>query len=296
MPQKEAYEVYDPVIGRNFDIKNFWLRADLRVRPEWRNGVCFGGGTPATACTAAQRTNSGTDGSADADMFIFYNQIKSIPGFLVEPYYVLYINNLAASVNSDGLGAPKHADQVRHMFGGRIEMRKGNWDLITENAWQTGRMGSGLANANGTAQNQRNLTINAWATRNWIGYTFFEHKWKPRFAVGFDYASGDGQANCATNAGTGNATATAGMTCKTANTFENFFPTNYIHAGYMLNHAWRNSIQAQVNIQARPTARDHIEFWGQLHYLASARDNWYRGAQGPAGLVANRQRDDPYGQ
>ena len=46
IPQKEAYENYDPVIGRNFDLKNFWMRADLRVRPEYRNGVCFGGGNP----------------------------------------------------------------------------------------------------------------------------------------------------------------------------------------------------------------------------------------------------------
>src|ERR1051325_5001607 len=42
MPQKEAYENYDPAIGRNFDIKNFWMRADLRVRPEWRQNTCFG--------------------------------------------------------------------------------------------------------------------------------------------------------------------------------------------------------------------------------------------------------------
>ncbi|HQV12904.1 MAG TPA: hypothetical protein PKW52_16315, partial [Nitrospira sp.] len=42
MPQKEAYELYDPVIGRNFDIKNLWMRADLRVRPEMRNNACFG--------------------------------------------------------------------------------------------------------------------------------------------------------------------------------------------------------------------------------------------------------------
>src|SRR5215510_11337857 len=44
MPQKEAYELYDPKIGKNFDLKNFWLRADLRVRPEWRQNVCFGSG------------------------------------------------------------------------------------------------------------------------------------------------------------------------------------------------------------------------------------------------------------
>jgi len=71
MPQKEAYEVYDPVIGRNFDIKNFWLRADLRVRPEWRNGVCFGGGAPSggvcnsrpSKSTQSSRANAGPNSS-----------------------------------------------------------------------------------------------------------------------------------------------------------------------------------------------------------------------------------------
>jgi hypothetical protein len=456
MPQKESYEVYDPVIGRNFDLKNFWMRADLRVRPEYRNGVCFGGGAPVggacngfnPAAGTATRANQGRgasdfyvqqwarlgigydlsddvnfyfelidstnwgsngnannagnggdplnhdcgsggapaglstncglgvraayvlvrnlggvqglsmkagrqyvvfgnhslfghfdwantgyshdgimfsystkvfdsylgwfrssetdlgqaapvgslagniggcrggaganpptntncagspDGGADADMFIFYNQIKSVPGFLIEPFYVLYMNGLNSTANSgQGIGTPKHSNQIRHMLGNRTEMRKGNWDFINETAWQFGRMGDGV-----NFNNDRNLTINAWATRNWLGYTLFEHSWKPRVAIGFDYASGDGNANCAIGA-----TASAGYQCKTANTFENFFPTNYIHEGYMLNHAWRNSIQPQVNLQARPTPRDHIEFWGQLHYLANARDNWYRGAQG----------------
>ena len=470
MPQKEAYENYDPVIGRNFDLKNLWLRADLRVRPEFRNGVCFGGGapvggacntfnaasgtatranagkgandfyiqqwarlgigydlsadvnfyfeiidsavwgangnpnnagnggdplnhncgvnaagaqsscrlgvraaytlirnlgdvqglsmkvgrqyivfgnhslfghfdwantgyshdgvmfqystknidsyfgwfvnaetdlaqgapvgslaanvagcraaggTPTTAaapttanCSAAQRTGV-QDGFADVNMFVFYNQIKAVPGFLIEPYYVWYSNNLPSQANaSQGLGTAKHSNQSRHMFGNRTEMRKGNWDLINETAWQIGRMASGLGDSQ-----TRDLTINAWATRNWLGYTWYDNKWKPRLAVGFDYASGDGNANCATGTGgtNGSPLASPGMRCSTANTFENFFPTNYIHAGYMLNAAWRNSIQPQVNLQARPTARDHVEFWGQMHYLANARDNWYRGAQG----------------
>ena len=42
MPIKEAYELYDPKIGKNFDLKNFWLRADLRVRPEMRKIWFFG--------------------------------------------------------------------------------------------------------------------------------------------------------------------------------------------------------------------------------------------------------------
>ena len=60
MPQKEAYELYDPKIGKNFDLKNFWLRADLRVRPEWRQNVCFGSamaGSPGNgACNATNAT------------------------------------------------------------------------------------------------------------------------------------------------------------------------------------------------------------------------------------------------
>ena len=54
MPQKEAYELYDPKIGKNFDLKNFWMRADLRVRPEMRNQTCFGSAMPADIRNAGQ--------------------------------------------------------------------------------------------------------------------------------------------------------------------------------------------------------------------------------------------------
>ncbi len=439
MPQKEAYEIYDPVIGRNFDIKNLWMRADLRVRPEFRNGVCFGGAAPVGgACTtiAGARANKPAaaasfyksandfyvqqwvrlgigydlspdvnfymeiidqatwggngsalnagnggdplnhacgsagpptglstncrlgvraayvlvrnlagiqglsmkagrqyiifgnhslfghfdwantgyshdgimfayqtkafdsylgwfrnsetdlgqaapvgslgpnvvgagagrpDGGGDVDMFIFYNQIKSVPGFLIEPYYVLYHNGLHEGANSaGGLGTPKFSNQIRHMIGNRTEMRKGNWDFINETAWQTGRQADGVG-----VENSRNLTINAWATRNWLGYTWYENKMKPRLAVNLDYASGDGRNNCSSAA-----------TCKTANTFENFFPTNHIHMGYADVIAWKNMLAPQANFQFRPTARDHFEIWYMNMNLANARDCWYRAAQG----------------
>lgn len=67
MPQKEAYESYDPVIGRNFDIKNFWMRADLRVRPEMRNNSCFGGAQLAGgACNAFAATPATVNGRGAA--------------------------------------------------------------------------------------------------------------------------------------------------------------------------------------------------------------------------------------
>ena len=215
-------------------------------------------------------------------MFIFYNQVKNIPGILFEPYYVLYLNMLHESLNSgQGEGTPKHANQVRHMIGQRTELRKGNWDAILETAWQTGRQSDGLG-----TDNQRNLTINAWALRSWLGYTVYESKWKPRFAVNVDYASGDGNANCAVNqaaagSSAGAAATATGIGCKTANTFENFFPTNHIHMGYADVIAWKNMLAPQANFQFRPTERDHFEVWYMNMNVANARDNWYRAGQGP---------------
>ncbi|MBP0124482.1 MAG: alginate export family protein, partial [Nitrospira sp.] len=446
MPIKEAYELYDPKIGKNFDLKNFWLRADLRVRPEMRNNTCFGStmnaatgncnarnttttangvkgqqndqftqqmtrlgigydvspdvnfymelinsstwgtnsntgnGTAANPVGAAndpalnhgtvgvraaymlvrnfagvqglsvkagrqyiifgnhslfghfdwantgfshdgimlnystksfdtylgwfrtsegdtnqgaatgsvqlgglQSGTAGTGGkSNDANMLIFYNQIKSIPGFLIEPYYIGYFNNntemthngaQGAQLNAgQGIGTAKHSNQVRHTVGNRIEMRKGNFDATNEIVYQFGSMGDQMnATANQQYDAQRNLSINAWATRNWIGYTHYQSSWKPRFAINMDYASGDGRAQCGAG-GQG--------TCKSANTFENLFPTNHIHMGYMDVQAWKNMMSPSVNFQARPTKDDHIEIWATSLNLANKEDNWYRGSQG----------------
>jgi len=442
IPQKEAYELYDPKIGKNFDIKNFWIRADIRVRPELRNGVCFGGPSPVGgACNtfnnnaflpgstvagsnvgksgandfyvqqwmrlgigydlspdvnfyfelidsavwgangAAGSTGGNIDAlnhngasnqvngsgsrlgvraaymlvrnfagvqglslkagrqylvfgnhslfghfdwantgfshdgimlqystkmidsylgwfresegdltqaapvgsvapnvvgggvgqqgaNADADLYIFYNQIKSVPGFLIEPYFFIYRNANPNAAAAQTIGTPKAQNQWRNTVGNRIEMRKGNFDFTNELAYQFGSMGQpGLANQS------HNLHINAWATRNWIGYTLYQSAWKPRLAFNFDYASGDGRANCALSA------ATAG-TCSSANTFENMYPTNHIHMGYMDVQAWKNMLSPSANFQARPSKDDHIELWYTNLNLANRQDNWYRGTQG----------------
>jgi hypothetical protein len=447
IPQKEAYEIYDPKIGRNFDIKNFWMRADLRVRPEWRKNTCFGGGILATgACNAAgaaanniagkpandfyvqqwvrlgigydlspdvnfymeiidstawggngstlnagnggdplnhacsnnlsaagaaqtgngcrlgvraayvlvrnlagvqglsmkagrqylifgnhslfghfdwantgyshdgiqfqyanknfeshlgwfrnsetdlpqgapvgsatpniaNASGSGTSAGGDVDMFVFYNQIKSVPGFLIEPYYVLYSNNLGSNDNrAQGLGTAKHSNQLRHMVGNRIEMRKGNLDFIQETAYQFGSMGdsSALNTGNGGDFGRKNIRINAWAMRNWIGYTHYQSSMKPRIAFNYDYASGDDKANCTLAAAYGPCSNKSG-------TFENFFPTNHIHMGYMDIQAWKNMSTPAFNFQFRPSKDDHFEFWYNNFNLAEKGDNWYRAAQG----------------
>ncbi|MBI3356585.1 MAG: alginate export family protein [Nitrospirae bacterium] len=446
IPQKEAYELYDPKIGKNFDISKFWIRADLRVRPEYRNMTCFGvgiaggncntingtGGTTAvagkandqfimqmtrlgigydlspdvnfymeiidsrvwggggqatgaggagnngdplthtcgatpgpngSACSLGVRaaymlirnfagiegfsvkagrqyvifgdhslfghfdwantgyshdgimlqystkaidtyvgwfrqaetdlaqgsavgsvgpnlataTGQGQNAAGDSDMLILYNQIKSIPWILLEPYYVYYRNNLgAADIRGQGLGTAKHSDQTRHMLGTRIAMKKGGFDWTSEGAYQFGSMGDSAAAASNlcgqAGGNGKCIHINAFATRNWIGYTVYEWAWKPRLAINFDYASGDGRANCTLNGAYG--------PCRTANTFENFFPTNHIHMGYMDVQAWKNMASPSGNLQLRPSKNSHLEVWYTHLNLANAKDNWYRASQG----------------
>jgi hypothetical protein len=221
-------------------------------------------GSPTTA-------NNGS-ANIDSDFFILYNQIKSVPGFIIEPYYFLYSNRYNSADNrGQGLGTPKHSNQTRHNVGGRIEMREGNFDAMNETIYQFGQMGdTGGPNGAGYG-NQKYLHINAWATRNWIGYTHYQWAWKPRLAFGFDYASGDGRANCTIGGNTG---------CKTANTFENMYPTNHIHMGYMDVQAWKNMMGPSVNFQFRPSKDDHFEIWASSLYLANTKDNWYRATQG----------------
>jgi hypothetical protein len=263
--------------GSAFDTKLGWFRNSETDLGQGHPGgsltpnllTCSPDGNSSSTCNPALARHA-TDAGGDVDMVILYNQIRSLPWMIAEPYYVLYSNRLPEGANP-GLYQPKSASQLRHMVGLRVELRKDDWDFVQETAYQFGRSADGLG-----FDNRHNLTINAWASGTWLGHTWYQHRWKPRLAVGFDYASGDGDSNCITPGGS-QARSCGGN----ANTFENFFPTNFIHVGYMLNGAWRNSVQAQVNLQARPTARDHIEISALRKYLASARDNWYRGSQGP---------------
>ena len=446
IPQKESYEPFDPKIGRNFDLKNLWIRADMRVRPEYRNNVCFGGGigaggncnsftnvgslaslsgkandqfvqqmtrlgigydlspdvnfylefidsrtwggngTPVGAggagnngdpaihtcgntsasgrstCTLGIRagymlirnfagiqglglkagrqyivfgdqslfghfdwantgwsfdgimlqyahpimdshlgffrtaetdllqgsplgsgvpniagTGQAKNAAGDADLIILYNQIKAVPWVLIEPFYVYYKNNLGGGdISSQGLGTPKHGNQTRHTLGTRIALKKDYFDASSEVVYQFGQMGDTAASASSLCGNAggegKCLHINAWATRNWIGYTAFNIPGKPRIAFNFDYASGDGRSNCTLSTSYGS--------CSTANTFENLFPTNHIHMGYMDVMGWKNMMSFSGNFQARLSKDDHIELWYANLHLANARDNWYRASQG----------------
>ena len=157
---------------KSFDSYFGWFRnseSDIAQAAAVGSGgpnIAGGTATPSGAINA-----TAGDANRDADMFIFYNQIKMVPGMVIEPFYVYYKNNYCSADNAgQGLGTAKHSNQTRHMIGNRIEMRKGGFDFSNEIAWQFGQMGQ----AGACTGEQKCLHINAWATRNWIGYTMYE--------------------------------------------------------------------------------------------------------------------------
>ena len=106
IPDKEAYELYDPKIGKNFDINKFWMRADLRVRYEVRNGTCFGSAMATTAAAplgngACNTPNSGTtpNGTAGKANESFALQKARLGfGYDLSPDVNFYLELIASSV------------------------------------------------------------------------------------------------------------------------------------------------------------------------------------------------------
>ncbi|MDF2756965.1 MAG: uncharacterized protein K0S94_2560, partial [Nitrospira sp.] len=123
IPQKEAYELYDPKIGKNFDIKNFWMRADLRVRPEMRNNVCFGGGAPVggacngpAAIGAAPGARTANPGTKANDAYV-QQWVRLGLGYDLSPdvnFYMEIIDSAVWGGNGNQLNAGNAGDPLNH--------------------------------------------------------------------------------------------------------------------------------------------------------------------------------------
>src|SRR5690349_11594985 len=134
MPQKEAYELYDPKIGKNFDLKNFWMRADLRVRPEMRNQTCFGSamaggpGTPPAAgsvnpgsgngaCNAVNNTTNPNGVAGKANDFFVQQWVRLGLGYDLSPdvnFYMEIIDSATWGGNGNAANAGNAGDPLNH--------------------------------------------------------------------------------------------------------------------------------------------------------------------------------------
>ncbi|MDR4471174.1 MAG: alginate export family protein [Nitrospira sp.] len=134
---------------------------------------------------------------------------------VIEPFYVLYSNRYGSADNAgQGLWYRETLQPDPAYDRKPDRSAQGRFDFSNEIAYQFGQMGQ----AGACVGEQKCLHINAWATRNWIGYTFYDTAWKTRIAFNLDYASGDSRNNTCTNAATCN---------RLGRLLENFFLTNH---------------------------------------------------------------------
>jgi len=220
----------------------------------------------ATAGAGVYFPAAGTKGTTDQNIYGLYVTLKPIPNWTVEPYYFLLKDDRTPGGAGVTFRTPQAPSQTRSTVGGRINGKAGQLDATGELAWQFGAMSDNLAATSPTD----NLHINAWAGAFKAGFTFDAVPMRPRVGIEVDYASGS---SCTT-------------ACGKNNTFDNLYPTNHFHYGYMDLMAWKNMVaySAVFDVKPSPVSKFQVNVW--LFRLANTKDNWYRAGQVTYGTSA----------
>jgi hypothetical protein len=265
------------------DVDVFWARI---AETEGAAG-CTGG--LAASCGGVIFNGAGTKGTTDQDIYGLYVTLKPVANWTIEPYYFLLKDSRAAGTTA--LNTGQASSQARSTLGGRLNGKAGGLDATLEAAWQFGSI-SDNALANSPSDN---LHINAYAGAFKAGYTMDAVPMKPRIGIEVDYASGD---NCQhdgakTGGAVGSSSCAAGGKF---NTFDNLFPTNHFHYGYMDLMAWRNMVNYQVMFDVKPSPVSKLQVNFIIHRLANHLDNWYRAGQAVYGTTGGANTSSSIGR
>ncbi len=156
-----------------------------------------------------------------------------------------------------------------HTIGTRFEGKRGAWDYDGEFAYQFGEW---------TDQ----IDHKAFAVHIGGGYTFVDRKLKPRIGIQYNFATGDN------NPGDGDHT-----------TFDNLYPTNHLHYGYMDFFSWRNMHNVQLSLKVNPYERMWVKMHLHFFWQDETDDQWYNAGGGAtAGIrpMSNRNADSYVGE
>lgn len=207
------------------------------------------------AMTKQFSTNVGADPAftpSNRDTQQFYGLYTTIrvAESTIEPY-LMYLKD-TGSIGTSQLTDPLAPAQDRMTIGLRMDgkVASGQVDMTGEGAYQFGTMAARATSPESD--------IRAYAFAVKVGYTL-PVAVKPRIGIEYDRASGDDNS----------------LDDK-FETFENLFPTNHIHYGYMDYLGWRNMQGLKFSLGAKPTSASGISLDFHLFSLAKKKDNWYR--------------------
>ncbi len=183
------------------------------------------------------------DASTKDRVYAYYATAKVFHETLIENYLIHRRTWKNISFGSSG-----SAQVNDYTFGGRIKNKLPyNFDYEIETAGQWGKFAG--------------KDVRAGMAVGILGYTF-DCKWQPRLAFEFDYASG-------------NSNPTDGK----MTTFDNLYPTNHPHYGYMDLISLQNLNDYRYQLSIKPTKKLKLQSDLHLLYLDTPKDSFYSAAR-----------------
>jgi hypothetical protein len=220
------------------------------------------------------------EGTGNDDDMMFVRIPMKVAGFVIEPAWIWS----QGGTNTGGLRNNRPTNQSRHTVGARIVKKtplgKVRTDLTVEGYYQFGEIG--------TEGRPLEMNIEAYAFHVDGGVTL-PVPMQPRIGGEMNMASGSQYANsCTAQSGS----AGCGGTWRG---FDQLFPTNHIHFGYMDRMAWKNMIHFAGTLNLRPSANSHFELSGHRFFLNETKDAWYGANQNAFITMDNRNEEDDVG-
>ncbi len=220
-----------------------WLRTAERNCGGPTTGNCIGNVNRAAAGQPANFVDATDDGNV-----VYVRAPMKVAGVVLEPTYIWHDGGTGGAMN-----APRPMDQSRHTLGGRAVKKFGaggaRIDLTLEGYYQFGEIG------------EMNMDIEAYAFHIDGGVTL-PVPMQPRLSAEFNTASGN-----------------KGGDDNKWRSFDQLYPTNHIHFGYMDRMSWKNMNHLAFGLQMRPNADSHFEVTGHLFQRQESTDGVYHAGQ-----------------
>lgn len=212
--------------------------------------VDFFGGT-LTPNKSPREADDFYDGSTKDRVGGYYAVYKGFKNAAVENYLINRKTNKNISFGPSGSG-----ELDDYTFGVRLKGKipDGGFDYEAEIAGQWGDF-------NG-------LDVKAMMAAGVVGYTF-DGGWHPRLAFEFDYASGDNDSSDGDK-----------------ETFDNLYPTNHLHYGYMDRASLQNLNDYRFQLSAKPAEKLGLQADLHLIYVDTPKDSLYNAGRGVSRTAA----------
>jgi hypothetical protein len=251
----------------HFDWNNIgWSHDGITAQMKLRGGTLQAGWIRSREadCTTSGGGCAGGNAAASTDADLIFVRLPfKAGGILFEPVYIHHSGGTGSALNGN-----RPSNQARNTFGARVVAKrkyfKIRFDSTIEGYWQTGDI------ATDTGVAGRNQDIDAYAYHIDIGATL-PVPMQPRIGAEYNRASGAADANSCLESST---IATGGCSQDWAG-FDQLFPTNHIHFGYMDRMAWKNMRHFSASLNVRPSKDSHFEIWAHKFDLDTQADNWY---------------------